>query len=90
MVPTRAHAFGRRASGGSLGIERPRRIAALAADGFLLFEAGPSGFSRVPPPADSPCAALLWRRDAGPLPRLKKGEELKLQARQQARRTDRA
>src|SRR5271157_5829556 len=51
---------------------------ALAADGFLPFEAGPSRHQLAPPPAD-PAATLSYAgATPGPLLRLKKGEEVKL------------
>jgi FtsP/CotA-like multicopper oxidase with cupredoxin domain len=53
-------------------------VPALAADGFLLFEAGPSQLRLGPPSADPAATLSYGGATPGPLLRLKKGEDLKL------------
>ena len=78
MIPTRRTFLAGGLSAAAWGLSARAGTPALAADGFLLFEAGPSRLRLSPPPAD-PAATLSYASATpGPLLRLKKGEELKV------------
>ncbi|MBV8110683.1 MAG: multicopper oxidase family protein [Hyphomicrobiales bacterium] len=78
MIPTRRAVLAGGLSAAAWRLIARAETPALTADGFLLFEAGPSRHPLAPPPAD-PAATLSYAgATPGPLLRLKKGEELKL------------
>ncbi len=78
MIPTRRAFLARGLSAAAWGLSTRAENPALAADGFLLFEAGPSRLRLSPPPADPAATLSFAGATPGPLIRLKKGEDLKL------------
>ncbi len=78
MIPTRRTLLAGGLAAAAWGLSARAETPALAADGFLLFEAGPSRLRLGPPPANSAAAFSYAGATPGPLLRLKNGEELKL------------